>query len=137
MAEFGANRRCWPLHNNSDFFVTMRGVLSTKESVMSKVPTDSVLRRHYEQMQQAARDVPTDSVLRRHHEQMQQAARSSAGPARAPEPAEPASTPPEPPASQPEPAPAPEPAPSRPAPAPAASGQGGGFLGWLKRLFGG
>ena len=137
MAEVEAIRRSWASGDNSGFFVTMRYALSTKESVMSKVPTDSVLRRHYEQMQQAARDVPTDSVLRRHHEQMQQAARSSAGPARAPKPAEPASTPPEPPASQPEPTPAPEPAASRPAPAPAASGQGGGFLGWLKRLFGG
>ena len=60
-------------------------------------PTDSVLRRHHEQMQAgcrverpggfrsgwqsraiaaaAASDVPTDSVLRRHHEQMLQAAR--------------------------------------------------------------
>ena len=112
---------------------------------MGKVPTDSVLRRHYEQMQQVARDVPTDSVLRRHHEQMQSATESSAGPARArapdpaepaatpPEPAEPAATPPEPPASRPEPAPAPQPAAS----APAGSSQGGGFLGWLKRLFGG
>ena len=100
---------------------------------MSKVPTDSVLRRHFEQMQQAARDVPTDSVLRRHHEQMQQAARSSAEPDKAPEPAEPASKPPEPPASQPEPAPAPQPTSG----VPADSSQGGGFLGWLRRLFGG
>ena len=100
---------------------------------MGKVPTDSVLRRHYEQMQQAARDVPTDSVLRRHHEQMQSATESSAEHARAPDPAEPAATPPEPPASRPEPAPAPQPAAS----APAGSSQGGGFLGWLKRLFGG
>ena len=100
---------------------------------MSKVPTDSVLRRHYEQMQLAAGDVPTDSVLRRHHEQMQSATESSAGSARAPDPVEPAATPAEPPASQPEPTPAPRPA----AGAPADSGQGGGFLGWLKRLFGG
>ena len=93
---------------------------------MSTVPTDSVLRRHYEQMQQVARSVPTDSVLRRHYEQMEQAARSGAGTDRAPGPAEPASPPREPPAA------------TRPAPAPpAAASQGGGFLGWLKRLFGG
>ena len=46
---------------------------------MSTVPTDSVLRRHHEQMQRAARLVPTDSVLRRHYEQMRQAARASVG----------------------------------------------------------
>ena len=86
---------------------------------MSTVPTDSVLRRHHEQMQAARSSVPTDSVLRRHYEQMQQAARSSGGSSRAPEPAAPAA--------------------SRPAaaPEPAVSSQGGGFLGWLKRLFGG
>ena len=63
--------------------------------------------------------VPTDSVLRRHYEQMQQAARSSGGSSRAPE--------------------QPTPAVSRPTATPesAASSQGGGFLGWLKRLFGG
>ena len=87
---------------------------------MSTAPTDSVLRRHYEQMQEAARLVPTDSVLRRHYEQMQEAARSSAAAVSAPEPAAPA---------------APEPAPSPPASA--APSQGGGFFGWLKRLFGG
>ena len=99
---------------------------------MSTAPTDSVLRRHHEQMQQAARAVPTDSVLRRHYEQMQHAASSGVGSARAPEPAAPV-------------APAPEPAPARPAaPAPAASQParapdqgGGGFFGWLRRLFGG
>ena len=85
---------------------------------MSTVPTDSVLRRHHEQMQAARSSVPTDSVLRRHYEQMQQAARSSGGSSRAPEPAAPASA-------------------RREQPTPAASSQGGGFLGWLKRLFGG
>ena len=77
--------------------------------------------------------VPTDSVLRRHYEQMQQAAGSSADADRAEEPAQPAATPPEPPASRPEPAPAPQPT----AGAPADASRGGGFLGWLKRLFGG
>ena len=77
--------------------------------------------------------VPTDSVLRRHHEQMQQAAGSNADGDRAEEPTRPAATPPEPPAGRPEPTPAPRPA----ATAPATSDQGGGFLGWLKRLFGG
>ena len=127
---------------------------------MSSVPTDSVLRRHYEQMRQAARAVPTDSVLRRHHDQMQQAARLGAESSRAPEPVErtPASEPAKPsspapeavesvsPAHEPvesasrEPSPAsrpaetPEPAPSAPA---AAAQGGGGFIGWLKRLFGG
>ena len=100
---------------------------------MGKVPTDSVLRRHHEQMQRAARDVPTDSVLRRHYEQMQQAAGANADGDRAEEPAQPAATPPEP-AGRPEPTPAPQPA---AAAAPATSSQGGGFLGWLKRLFGG
>ena len=115
----------------------MHGALSTEESVMSKVPTDSVLRRHHEQMQRAARDVPTDSVLRRHYEQMQQAAGSNADGDRAEEPVKPAATPPEPPAGRPEPTPAPQPAATAPATAPATSDQGGGFLGWLKRLFGG
>ena len=99
---------------------------------MGKVPTDSVLRRHHEQMQRVARDVPTDSVLRRHYEQMQQAAGANADGDRAEEPAQPTATPPEP-AGRPEPTPAPRPA----ATAPATSDQGGGFLGWLKRLFGG
>ena len=105
---------------------------------MSTVPTDSVLRRHYEQMQQVTRSAPTDSVLRRHYEQMEQAARSSAGMDRVPEPAEPASPPREPPAVT-RPAPAPEPAASHsaPAPPPAVASQSGGFFGWLKRLFGG
>ena len=76
--------------------------------------------------------VPTDSVLRRHYEQMQQAAGSSVDSDGAQEPTEPAATPPETPASRPEPTPAPPPA----ADASAASNQGG-FLGWLKRLFGG
>ena len=100
---------------------------------MSTVPTDSVLRRHYEQMQRAAL-VPTDSVLRRHYEQMQQAARSGIEAGRAPEPVESAS-PPRRAASR----PAPEPTASRPAPVsePVATGQGGGFFGWIKRLFGG
>ena len=66
--------------------------------------------------------VPTDSVLRRHHEQMRQAARPSADPGHVPGPAEPAS----PPTPDGDPAPAPEPS----------TGQGGGFFGWLKRLFG-
>ena len=93
---------------------------------MSTVPTDSVLRRHYEQMQHAASLVPTDSVLRRHYEQMEQAARSGVGSGPAAE-AQPAAPPPETPAA------------SRPAPPPepAAPAEGGGFLGWLKRLFGG
>lgn len=97
---------------------------------MSTVPTDSVLYRHYEQMQQAARLTPTDSVLRRHHEQMQRAARSIVAPAPASRPAEPAAPRREPQAA------------SRPvAPVatsePAADPPGGGFFGWLKRLFGG
>ena len=120
---------------------------------MSTVPTDSVLRRHYEQMQSAARFLPTDSVLRRHHDQMRQAARSEAEPNRvpepvertpAPEPAKPASAAPEAvdsvsPAHEPAEPASPEPAASQPAPsAPAVSAQGGGgFIGWLKRLFGG
>ena len=90
---------------------------------MSTVPTDSVLRRHYEQMQHAASLVPTDSVLRRHYEQMEQAARSGVGSGPAAEPAQPAAPPPETPAA------------SRPAPP--APAEGGGFLGWLKRVFGG
>ena len=104
---------------------------------MSTAPTDSVLRRHYEQMQEAARLVPTDSVLHRHYEQMQEAARSGVAATRTPEPAAPAA--PEPPGGS-SPAAAPEPPPSRPAPAPepaAPSQGGGGFFGWLKRLFGG
>ena len=116
------------------FSLQCQARLPPKESVMSTVPTDSVLRRHYEQMQEAARLVPTDSVLRRHYEQMQEAARSSVAAVAAPEPAAPAA--PEPPAAS-RPAAAPEPAPSPPPSAPAAPGQGGGFLGWLKRLFGG
>lgn len=112
---------------------------------MNSVPTDSVLRRHYEQTWQATRAVPTDSVLRRHHDQMRQAARPEAESSRAPEsaertpvpePAGPASPAPE--AAEPAP-PEPQPA-ARPAdtPAPAVSAQGGGdFIGWLKRLFGG
>ena len=94
---------------------------------MGTVPTDSTLRRHYEQMQHAARLVPTDSVLRRHYGQMRQAARSSTGSSPAPKPVEPAAPPGEP-------SPTGRPA---PAPEPAASGRGGGFFGWLKRLFGG
>ena len=109
----------------------MTCALSTKESVMSTVPTDSILRRHYEQMQHAASLVPTDSVLRRHYEQMEQAARSRVGSGPAAEPAQPAAPPPE--------TPPETPAASRPAPRPepAAPAEGGGFLGWLKRLFGG
>lgn len=103
---------------------------------MSTVPTDSVLRRHYEQMRRTARRVPTDSVLRRHYEQMQRAARSSAGPGPAFEPA----------AARREPqaagrsAATSEPAASHPPPVaqePAAGRPGGGFFGWIKRLFGG
>ena len=100
---------------------------------MNTAPTDSVLRRHYEQMREAACPVPTDSVLRRHYEQMREAARSGVTEARAPEPAALA---PEPPIAS-RPAAAPEPAPGRSVPEPAASGQSGGFFGWLKRLFGG
>jgi len=117
----------------------MPGAPSTKESVMSTAPTDSVLRRHYEQMQKAARLVPTDSVLRRHYEQMQEAARPGVATTRTPEPAAPVAAAPEPPRDS-SPAAAPEPASSRPAPAPepiAPSQGGGGFFGWLKRLFGG
>ena len=97
---------------------------------MNTVPTDSVLRRHYEQMQRAARLTPTDSVLRRHYEQMQRAARSSVGPGPATGPAEPAAPRREPQAASPPVAPAAtsEPAADRP---------DGGFFGWLKRLFGG
>ena len=103
---------------------------------MSTAPTDSVLRRHYEQMQKAARLVPTDSVLRRHYEQMQEAARSGVAATPTPEPAAPAAAP-EPSAAS-SPAAAPESAPARPAPATAVPSQGGGgFFGWLKRLFGG
>ena len=102
------------------------------------IPTDSVLRRHYEQMRQAARLVPTDSVLRRHYEQMQQAARSGVGSSRTSEPVKPAAPPREPPPVAKQPSAAPEPAVGRrPAPEPVAARQGGGFLGWLKRLFGG
>ena len=103
---------------------------------MSTAPTDSVLRRHHEQMHRATRLAPTDSVLRRHHEQMRQAARSGIGPDPTPRPAEPAAPPGEPPPAS---RPAPEPAASRPAPAPepTTTSQGGGFFGWLKRLFGG
>ena len=123
----------------------MTGTTSTKESDMNPVPTDSVLRRHYEQTWQAARAVPTDSVLRRHHDQMQQAVRLEAESSRAPEsaertPAPEAATPASPAPEAAEPAPLePQPA-TRPAdtPAPAVSAQGGGgFIGWLKRLFGG
>ena len=121
---------------------------------MSTVPTDSVLRRHYEQLRLAAGAVPTDSVLRRHHEQMRRAVRPETGPSRAPEPtervpvpapeaAEPASTAPEaavpasaePPSAS-RPAATPEPTTSRATSADSAQG-GGGFVGWLKRLFGG
>ena len=103
---------------------------------MSTVPTDSVLRRHHEQMQEAARLVPTDSVLRRHYEQMLQAGTSRAARAGSEDAAAPAQS-----ASgvvEPRSAPAREPVTARPAPEPAASqSQGGGFFGWLKRLFGG
>ena len=101
---------------------------------MSPAPTDSVLRRHHEQMHWADPLAPTDSVLRRHHEQMLQAARPNAGPDRPPGLVEPTSPPT--PAGD----PAPEPAAGRPAPAAApepATGHGGGFFGWIKRLFGG
>ena len=112
---------------------------------MSSVPTDSVLRRHYDQMRQAARAVPTDSVLRRHHDQMQQAARLVVESSRVPEPMERTPAPEAATSASPAPAAAepasPEPQPvARPAdtPAPAVSAQGGGgFIGWLKRLFGG
>lgn len=107
---------------------------------MSTAPTDSVLRRHHEQMHRAVRMAPTDSVLRRHHEQMRQAARSGIGSDHAHRPAEPAAPPGEPPPAS-RPAPAPESVTSRPAPAPApeptTTSRGGGFFGWLKRLFGG
>ena len=104
---------------------------------MSTTPTDSVLRRHHEQMHRAARLAPTDSVLRRHHEQIRQAAHPSGGPERTPGPVEPASPPGGPPPAS-DPVPAPKPAVSHPAPAPEpATDQGGGFFGWLKRLFGG
>lgn len=105
---------------------------------MSTAPTDSVLRRHHAQMQEAARLVPTDSVLRRHYEQMQEAARPGVAASRTGESAAPAATP-EPPTDSGS-APAPEPTSGRLAPAsrPAAPDQGGGgFFGWLKRLFGG
>ena len=106
---------------------------------MSTAPTDSVLRRHHEQMQEAARLVPTDSVLRRHYEQMQEAARPGVAASRTGEPAAPAAAAPETPTDS-RSAAAPQPAPGRPAPAsrPAVPEQGGGgFFGWLKRLFGG
>lgn len=91
---------------------------------MGNVPTDSILRRHYEQQRRAA-GVPEDSILRRHHEQMRQAAAGSAAPAPA---TVVASTPVR-----------EEAAPSRPAATPASAppAASGGFLGWLKRLFGG
>ena len=99
---------------------------------MSTVPSDSVLRRHHEQMQRAARLVPTDSVLRRHYEQMQQAARPKIGSSPATAPAEPPAPPPE--AAVPEPRSAPVRAASKPETGDAG---GGGLFGWLKRLFGG
>ena len=100
---------------------------------MGNVPTDSILRRHYEQQRRAA-GVPEDSILRRHHEQMRRAAAGSAAPPSAPAvvaehaPVREEATP------EPEAAP-----PSRPAATPASAppAPSGGFLGWLKRLFGG
>ena len=101
---------------------------------MSTVPTDSILRRHFEQMHQAGdAGAPEDSILRRHHEQMRLAASAPAPKPASPPPREQAA-----PAAASRPAAAPEPA-ARPAaaPAPASGNQGGGFFGWLKRLFGG
>ena len=93
---------------------------------MSTMPSDSILRRHYEQLRQAAgAGAPQDSILRRHHEQMRQAAQPHAAPT---------VEKPTPPAPQEQAAPAA----SRPAtPAPAASSEGGGFFAWLKKIFGG
>jgi hypothetical protein len=69
--------------------------------------------------------VPEDSVLRRHYEQLQRSPKPTAS-----------AKPPKVEAAAPEPAPAAPP--PRPAPAspPPSSSDGGGILGWLKRLFG-
>ena len=85
-------------------------------------PEDSTLRRHHEsaaefRRQESLAGPPSDSVLRRHYEQLLNAASTPAAARRAP--------------------PTPEAARS-PAPQPPArhSGSGGGFLAWLRRLFG-
>ena len=88
-------------------------------------PEDSVLRRHFQstmelQRARALRQPPTDSVLRRHYNQLHASeplrtravpqATSSAPPPRQPSP--------------------------KPEPPPATRNEGGGLLGWLRRLFG-
>ena len=76
--------------NGSDIFVTMRGALFHRGvgygARHRRIP---FCVSHYAQMQRAARDVPTDSVLRRHYEQMQQAAGSSVDSDGVQEPAQP------------------------------------------------
>ena len=101
------------------------------------------MRRHYEsgiryQVMDGLGPRPTDSVLMRHYDALVDAAvaeriggAAPAAASRAPSPA----------AARPAPASASPAAPAAAAPAAAASssssGDGGGFLGWLKRLFGG
>ena len=95
---------------------------------MGTVPTDSTLRRHYEQMQHAARLVPTDSVLRRHYGQMRQAAsveyrlESRSPSRRSPLHLQASRRPP---------------AARRPLRNPPPPIEEADFFGWLKRLFGG
>jgi hypothetical protein len=88
-------------------------------------PEDSILRRHYEStaaFKRMAREAqpPTDSVLNRHYVQLQQAISNAAKPFQSPAAKQNPTTDP-----QPE---------VRPVPAADASG-GGGFFGWLMRLF--
>ena len=84
-------------------------------------PEDSTLRRHHESAAEFRRQdslarPPTDSVLRRHYEQHLNAATAAASTPRAPTPEAARSPAPRPPVRQ--------------------SSPGGGFLAWLRRLFG-
>lgn len=81
-------------------------------------PEDSILRRHAETERQRLGVPPTDSILRRHYDQLQ-----SAAPAAAASPVRSATVTP---INRPQPAAAPA--------REAQPAQGGGLLGWLKRL---
>lgn len=102
------------------------------------LPEDSVLRRHaLTEMQRVLGLPPTDSVLQRHYAQLQSMNTGAAAVAAPAVPASPAVAAARPAAPKPAAAAAPAMAqPVRPAPAaPQASG-GGGLIGWLKRLLG-
>ncbi len=106
--------------------VLRRHAMTERNRVLGLPPTDSVLKRHFAQLQAASASAP--AAMPRAAAPVARAA-SAPAPKAAPAPAAKA-------AAQPAPAarPAPAPAPAA-APAQVPSG-GGGFLGWLKRLFG-